>query len=150
MIQRIQTIYLFLSTILSTLFFKGTIFSFSDLGGSVTKVTFSGILRSTDLINISLPITILLILIPLLSVLAIFLFKRRNLQLLTGKVLIALITVFIIVLSIYIYTVTSKFNAEISLKFKMAIPVIQLILCFLAYRGIKKDDDLVKSYDRLR
>jgi len=30
------------------------------------------------------------------------------------------------------------------------VPVIQLILVALAYRGIKKDDDLVKSYDRLR
>jgi hypothetical protein len=30
------------------------------------------------------------------------------------------------------------------------MPVIQLILSILAFRGIKKDDQLVKSYDRLR
>jgi hypothetical protein len=29
-------------------------------------------------------------------------------------------------------------------------PVISAILTYLAFRSIKKDDDLVKSYDRLR
>jgi hypothetical protein len=32
----------------------------------------------------------------------------------------------------------------------MALPFLQLIFSILAYRGIKKDDQLVKSYDRLR
>ena len=33
---------------------------------------------------------------------------------------------------------------------RIVIPVVNLILLLLASRGIKKDDDLVKSYDRLR
>ena len=36
------------------------------------------------------------------------------------------------------------------LNFRIVIPVVNLILLLLASRGIKKDDDLVKSYDRLR
>ena len=48
-----------------------------------------------------------------------------------------------------IITIT-KFEATITPGFKMILPLVMLILSVLVYRGIKKDDHLVKSYDRLR
>lgn len=150
MIQRIQSLYLLLTTVLSILFLTGGIIDFSDEAGSVIKFTFNGISGASELLEKTLPITFLIILIPLLSAIIIFLFKNRRVQLMLGKVLIALILAFIITLAVYSYLVTERYNADITPGFKMAIPVIQLILAYLAYRGIKKDDDLVKSYDRLR
>ena len=66
------------------------------------------------------------------------------------RILILLVIAFIIASVLYSYIILTKYNAEIIPGFKMVIPVIQLILSILAYRGIRKDDALVKSYDRLR
>ncbi len=150
MIQRIQSLYLLLTTLLSFLFLKGGILNFSEATGSVIKLTITGIFRNTELLVKTLPVTILSILIPLLASIIIFLYKKRGLQLLLVKVLMLLILVFILLLAFYSYSIAEKFNASLTPGVIMAIPLIQLILAFLAYRGIKKDEDLVKSYDRLR
>lgn len=57
---------------------------------------------------------------------------------------------FILLSSWYMYYICSKYDAEIVPGFKIALPVIILILNILTYRGIRHDDRLVKSYDRLR
>ncbi len=41
-------------------------------------------------------------------------------------------------------------NLQFNLCFPMIFPIVNIILLVLAHRGIKKDDDLVKSADRLR
>jgi hypothetical protein len=155
MIQRIQSVYLSLTTLLSFLFLNGSILNFIDRSGSVVKVTFTEIIRETskadhELLAKIFSLPLLITLISVLSVVTIILFKKRNVQLWVSKILIFLITAFIFVLGIYIYIIISKYDSEMIPGFKMAIPLLQLILSILAYRGIKKDDNLVKSYDRLR
>lgn len=155
MIQRIQSFYLFITSVLSFGFISGGIINFSELTGSSIKVTFSTILReggmlATVVIQDVLPLTILIILIPIISMVTIFIFKNRVIQLIFAKILLVLISVFIIALAVYSYLIMNKYDAELILGFKMFLPLIQLIFSYLAYRGIKKDDNLVKSYDRLR
>ena len=43
-------------------------------------------------------------------------------------------------------------SPETSLSFTVysLFPIIALVLFFMAYKAIKKDDDLVKSLDRIR
>jgi len=144
-----------MSTILSVVFFGGGIINFSEPTGTAIKVTLRGImqeegLQSSAVIQNVLPLTILIILIPVLSMVTIFIFNKRAKQLILSKILLALISVFIIALAIYSYFILNKYDAELTLGYKMIIPVMQLFLSYLAYRGIRKDDDLVKSYDRLR
>jgi hypothetical protein len=98
--------------------------------------------------TISLPL--LIILIPVLSVITILLFKKRSLQIWLVRFLIILVVAFIIVSGILIFIVITKYDSEIQPGLKMLIPLLQLVFSVLAYRGIKKDDILVKSYDRLR
>lgn len=155
MIQRIQSLFLLMTTLMSLLFLKGSYLNFIDKSGSVIKVTFTGLLRITEgqnfeLIQNLLPLTVLLVLIPVLSLLTIFIFKNRTIQLWLSLSLIILISGFIIVSIYYSSTVISELGAEIIPGFKMFIPVLMLILAILAYLGIKKDDRLIKSYDRLR
>jgi hypothetical protein len=97
-----------------------------------------------------MPITILIPVIAALSFSIIFFFKNRSLQLLLSKILIALITILILVSGYYSYIIISQMDGAIVPGIKMVLPVIMLILSVLAFRGIKKDDQLVKSYDRLR
>lgn len=155
MIRRIQSLYLLLTTLLSVLFLKGGFLSFAEKPGSLIKITFNSIIResgiqSPELIDKIWPLSLLIIFIPVLSLITIFLFKKRNIQLWLVRILILLVIAFIIALVSYSYIIMTTYNAEIIPGSKMVIPVMQLIFSILAYRGIRKDDDLVKSYDRLR
>lgn len=155
MIQRIQSLYLLLTTTLSLLFLKGVFLAFAEKSGSVIKVSFTGIIRETgtqdyQLIEKLIWLTIICILIPAFSAFSIFLFKKRKVQIWLVSVLIILNVILILLLAFYSYIIMTKYNAVISPDLKMAVPVLQLIFSILAFRGIKKDENLVKSYDRLR
>lgn len=155
MIQRIQSVYLLLTTLISLLFLKGGLLVFSEKSGSLIKVTFTEIVRVTGgqgpvLIDKVLPLTITIILVPLLAILTISLYKNRKIQMKLALILI-IITVALIIAFIHsIWHITKTYDTSLISGFRMFIPVLLMILSVLAYRGIKKDDDLVKSYDRLR
>lgn len=155
MIQRIQSLYLLLTTLLSLLFLKGSFLNFIDKSGSVIKITFGGIIKDTgeqgfEVVEKLLPLTALIILIPAISLVIIFIFKNRKIQLWLALSVIILIVGFIFVSIFYSWFVITEYGAEIVPGFKMVIPVLILIFAILAYRGIRKDDRLIKSYDRLR
>ena len=155
MIQRIQTLYLSLIALITLIFLSGRFLSFTDKTGAVIKVTFNGIFRdivgqSPEMIEKLLPLSVLIILIPIISIITIFIFKNRKIQLRLTWFLIILASVFVIALIHVSFSVISKFEARIIPGFKMILPIFILIFSILAYRGIKKDDQLVKSYDRLR
>ncbi len=95
-------------------------------------------------------ITILLILIPVLSFVAIFFFKKRKLQLRITFILLLLIAGSILILAFYAYKVMKSYNVEADPRLNLIIPLLTLLSTFLAYRGIKKDEEIVRSYDRLR
>jgi hypothetical protein len=144
-----------LTTLLSVLFLSGSFLKFIDRSGSFIKITFAEIIRVTseqgsETLDKSFALSLFFILIPVLSAVIIFLFKNRSLQLRLAAILIVLIVVFIMVSGIFAYLYMKKYHAEILPGFRMIIPFLQLIFSVLAYRGIKKDDNLVKSYDRLR
>jgi hypothetical protein len=140
---------------LSIIFLQGSFLSFINKTGDVFKIGFTDIEKITqgqspEIIGKILPLTIIVILVAVLSVITIFLFKNRKLQLLLSGILTGLISVLILVSFYYSYTVISEYDAVFVPGVKMAMPFLQLIFSILAYRGIKKDDQLVKSYDRLR
>lgn len=155
MIQRIQSLFLLMTTLVSLLFLKGSYLNFIDKSGSVIEITFRGIIRDTGgqgfvLIEKLLPLSFLFILIPVLSLVTLFIFKNRKIQLWLILSLIMLISGFIVVSIYYSWFVISEYGAEIVPGFKMIIPVLILVFTVLAYKGIRKDDRLIKSYDRLR
>lgn len=155
MIQRVQSLYLLLTTILSVLFLNGSILNFIDKAGSTINVTFSEVLKTAEgqppeLVEKLLPLTILIILIPVVAMITIFLFKNRKLQMKSAIFLIVLTSLLMIAFIHVSMSVMRKFDASMVFGFRMILPLIMLLLSILAYRGIKKDDKLVKSYDRLR
>ena len=155
MIQRIQSVYLFLTTLLSFLFLKGSFLNFANKSGLLIKVTFTGIFRNDggqayELIGKCIPLSIIIILIPVLCLFTIFLFKKRMIQKLLTILLIIMVAGQIIISFYYSWHIITTFSYEIIPEYKMAYPVLMLILIILAYLGIKKDENLIKSYDRLR
>ncbi len=155
MIQRIQTVFLAIVTVLSLFLFNGSYLVFSEKSGSVINVVLSGIIRNAaqggpQPIQMAYPYSALVILIPLLSAIAILFFKNRKIQLLL--VLILIVLVFLLVsLSVYYYRlIIVTYSARLDPGIMLLLPLLLLLFSLLAYRGIKKDDQLVKSYDRLR
>jgi hypothetical protein len=153
MIQRIQSVYLSLIALISLFLVKGSFLVFSEKAGSVIRITFYGIFRedaAQGLVLIEKLLTLSVFIILITSLITILLFKNRKIQLRLSLFLIVLIVILIIAFIHVSISVISKFDAGIIPVLKMFIPLLILIISFLAYRGIKKDDQLVKSYDRLR
>jgi hypothetical protein len=155
MIQRIQSIYLLLTTILSGLFLTGNIFRLIYGEAYELVMNFRGIFEangedSFELIGKAIPLSLFAILVPLTSLIAILLFKNRNLQL---KITLVLIIMEILLLAAATYNCVHfirRFDASMIPGFRMFIPFITFILSILAYRGIRNDENMVRSYDRLR
>lgn len=161
MIQRIQTIYLFLSAVLLSLMF---FFPIAEIKGDNVLYEFSsfGLLELDNSSAESdsklaehqpaIPVHLLIAVIIMLLALSLMLFKKRGVQLKLNR-LIFLLTIGLIV---YLYYETDKMTDLIAVNglpgYQAAIyfAVATLPLLFLANRGIKKDEDLIKSLDRIR
>ncbi|MEZ5012835.1 MAG: DUF4293 domain-containing protein [Chitinophagales bacterium] len=84
--------------------------------------------------------------IILLSAFTIFLYKDRRLQM-----RICVINIFFsVALLVAAIIAATTFSEYIHFEFTAGIPVLILIGQYLAYRRIKKDEDLVRSMDRFR
>ena len=97
-----------------------------------------------------IPLSVIMLIICILSFAAIFLFKKRKIQLKFTVFVILLTIIFIGLILFYAFWITGKYKAEPVTGLKMLIPLLLLVFGILAYRGISKDENLVKSYDRLR
>ena len=155
MIQRIQSVYLFLTTLMSLLFLNGNILRFINNSGSAINIALSGIVSNSggqglEVVESVWPLTIITILVAAISLITIFLYRNRKQQLILTKLLIGLVVILILVVCFYSYVIITKYSGTFVPGFKMAIPPLMLILSMLAHRGIRNDDRLVKSYDRLR
>ncbi|WP_297804640.1 DUF4293 domain-containing protein [uncultured Polaribacter sp.] len=143
MIQRIQSIYLLIASLVS----GGLVFVF-NLWSNLKEQIFALdlFMRESFLLKV---IPLLFLLSAVVSFLDIFLFKNRKLQFVIGR-LIILINLFLLGLLIY---VSLTLPGEISISKKgigMFLPILVVLLIVLANKAIKKDEDLVKSVDRLR
>ncbi|MBW6500682.1 MAG: DUF4293 domain-containing protein [Bacteroidales bacterium] len=155
MIQRIQSLYLSMTTLISLLFLKGNILNFINNEGIRYAVNFRGLGMITgenkfELISNMVPLSVMFILIPLISLIAVFLFRYRRIQLKVTLSLIILSLLLIAVIAYYAITVTQDHGFSLVVGYKMFLPLLILILALLGYRGVKKDEELVRSYERLR
>jgi len=123
MIQRIQSIYLLLISILS--------FDLFSNEETLSKL-----------------VPLLFILSAFVAIVSIFQFRKRQLQFVLGRIII-LINLFLLGILIYL---SLNLPGEVSSEkgIGMFIPTIVILLSVIANKAIKKDEDLVKSVDRLR
>ena len=118
MIQRIQSIYLLLTAFLSALFLGGKILRFIDRADNQLFLNMKGLISSAaasapENIGNFIPVTLLLIVISLVSIVAIFLFRKRKLQLAFTLSVIFLITLLILALVYFSITVIRNYEAEV-------------------------------------
>ena len=136
MLQRIQTIYLFIASFISgVLIFFVSLWS-NEVGEPVivqdVLIAFAMFLGSAGL-----------------SLVSIFLFNNRKLQFVLGRLNI-LLNFFLLGVFVY-WSLIIPGEMKISEKgIGMFFPVLSIVFLVLANKAIKKDEDLVKSADRFR
>ncbi|WP_299674093.1 DUF4293 domain-containing protein [uncultured Tenacibaculum sp.] len=143
MIQRIQTLYLLLAGIIS----GGLTFVFNLWSTAKSTIFSLDLLQAASFLQKSIPVSFFLS--AILSVVAIFLFKNRQLQFVVGRLNI-LTNLFLLGVLVYLSLTLSGETAVSEKGIGMFIPVVTLVLLVFANKAIKKDEDLVKSVDRLR
>jgi hypothetical protein len=151
MLQRIQSVYLLIAVLLiGTLFFlnMAELSSASEL----YSLTYKGVINQlTDEVTVAaLALSILLVVTTVLLVIAIFLYKKRILQIRVCGLNIGLLLGLSVMIYFFGKTSASQLGAEIFFNWPLVLPLISLVLVFLAIRGIGRDEALVRSLDRIR
>lgn len=157
MIQRIQTVWLFLASFVLFGLFVFPYVNFIDLVGLGKRILVTGTFSSVNNESVRETSSIMLALVSgfvaLLPLIAIFQFKNRKNQI----KLIGLIIVLIIVLGVWMFSNAASKLAGISQTIQpgnigvgfFLLPVAVILLA-MAIGGIRKDEKLIKSADRLR
>ena len=136
MIQRIQTLYLLISAGISA----GLTFVF-HLWTTITETLF---FAKDDMLYLGLFLGS-----AALSLISIFMFKNRKSQFMLGRLNIILN---FILLGLFVYrSLNLSGEATVSEKgIGILLPIFSIVFLVLANKAIKKDEELVKSVDRLR
>ena len=144
MIQRIQSVYLLLATMIS----GGLIFVLNLWINELGNKFF--VMDSFSSGNVMLvTMAVLFFVSALISGITIFKFKNRQLQFVLGRLTI-LINFFLLGILVYF---SQNLSGEIQVSEKgigLLIPIFTILLVVMANKAIKKDEELVKSVDRLR
>ena len=150
MIQRIQTLYLLGATVLIALcFFLPLAALFSNIG-QVDTLTLNNLAKGNVGKGLSEIIAFLAGLAFGMAFISIFLYKRRKRQMVMCLILIALFLIINILTVVQIEQLKQALGMMVTYKLPLIFPLLSAVLSYLSYRGIKKDDELVQSYDRLR
>jgi hypothetical protein len=138
-IQRIQSVYLLLVTILMA------IYSFSDV---VLVKTIAESFEKIRLYDLSLVAFILSLLVTLLSFVTILKFKSMKLQIALCSVNIMLVLTQLVVMVVDALGLTTVQFDQFLLS--NCLPLLSVVFLVLSISSIKRDMKLLSSYDRLR
>ena len=156
MIQRIQSIYLFLAAALGVSLFC---FPFAEIvtGGNNVALTVCHLSPAVEGVSAAAmtPLALVTSLFVVLCLIALFKFHNRAMQMKITKLcgylqILIFVAMIAFIIGLSKTPGSDKLTVEVSFCMPMAFPIVNFILLILAHRGIKKDDDLVKSADRLR
>lgn len=159
MIQRIQSIYLLLSALAITAMYflplaliPGSSEEFYLNAGGIGSAENA---ENLPLIHINfLPLFGMMLLEIIFTLIIIFQYKKRNRQMMLGKANLLILTA--LIAAVFFYADYAKTFAGlpketiVNYQFACLLPVLSIILNYLAIRAIKKDEDLVRAADRLR
>ncbi len=152
MIQRVQTLYLLGSLILIVLMFFYPYAAFLDPSSVTYLFDFSGIHASEgeELLQGVLPFQVLLVTVAFLNFLTIFLYRNRRLQMRLTIFNLVLMAGILVLGGWYIYFTMKKLEAQVLFRVSLLFPLMAMVLSWLAFRNILKDELLVRSADRIR
>jgi hypothetical protein len=155
MIQRTQSVYLLLVTVLMSFMLFRPYAEFVLADGQKLAFHSHAIVYNdgaeSPAYKSTVPITILVVIVGLLSFINIFLFNNRIRQLRICLINVVFLLSLLIVLFSYYTSAKHSFDISFhSFRIPAIFPLVSIILTFLAYWNIHKDELLVDSYNRIR
>jgi hypothetical protein len=141
MIQRIQSLWLLLAAASFFFLFKLPLAGAQTQAGAITELFAAS----------NLLMFIVAILLGIIALVAIFLFKNRSSQ--KSLIWLGILLDIVFLVMLYFQMENLKSNPTlVNQTFKMGaiFPILYIILMVMAYNGIRKDEKLIKSVDRLR
>lgn len=154
MIQRIQTLYLLIATILMSVTLFAPVASFTVESGDIyTLSSFS--LSSANASQSTIWMGIMMVIATVLPFVTIFLFKRRMLQVRLCAVEIVLLLGCIAFEAIYFWLSGANALEDLVVEHRhfgwaAIMPVVSLVFVALAARATFNDEITVRSFDRIR
>lgn len=154
MIQRIQSVYLLLVTILSAIVFFSPV-SYIATSANVFELSYKGFTATPPFIGLHVsawPLALVGALIPLIAFASIFLYKKRKWQIRLNILNFLLIDVFYLLMLWFMWLADTRLGLPSRWGYNLcaSLPAVCMVLTFLAIRSIQNDDKLVRSLDRLR
>jgi hypothetical protein len=152
MVQRIQTVYLLVATILISSVFAYPIAELLSSEGQLFIFNFNGlsIENEAGLYFLTIPPVILLGIIALIPLVSMFLYKKRIIQMRLNSLNIILMIGYVGLNYYYIQNFSKQLNGVVSYQIAAIFPFIAAVLTYLAIRAIGKDEALIRSMDRIR
>jgi hypothetical protein len=154
MIQRIQTVYLVLAAFLLILLFSNPIAQIILSDQTYLTLMHNRIYSPVDEAFNSFPtwpLSVFLAVIVIIELISVFLYKKRILQKRFCR--FNLLMMFGLIALIWYYTrftLGTWQGTKTVFLWPVVCPMISIVLNFLAMKAIQKDEDLVRSYDRIR
>ena len=159
MIQRIQSLWLFLASLTLILLFVFPYSHFADQLGIAHSIKITGLYKNVGgenvlvLSNSFIFQTIFLVIIALLPFVSIFSYKNRKRQ----SLLIYLTITLLVLFACWLYVTTKNVVLTVNQKLDVTnldigtlLPPLSILFLFLALKGIRHDEKLIKSAERLR
>lgn len=152
MIQRIQSIYLLVASILLATLFAYPLAELLSSDGQLFIYNFNGISIENEegLYLLTVPPIILLSILVGISFISIFLYKKRVVQMRLNSFNIILMLGYLGLNYYYIQNFSKQLDGVVSYQIAAVFPFIAAILTYLAIRAIGKDEALIRSMDRIR
>lgn len=153
MIQRIQTLYLFISFILMLMMYFFPLAEILSSEGQIYTFRFDGLhyIDHQSVYIQTVPTIILLSVIVAINFTTIFLYKRRITQMRISFFNILLMLGFVGLSYFYVIDFSNHLESQaVTYKLFDAFPFVSAIFSYLAIRAIGKDEALIRSIDRIR
>ncbi len=155
MIQRIQSLYMFLAVLVAVAMYFLPVAGFDTEAGAPLLYK---LLEYEQFIELGIPLQTLIspaianALVAVLLLVTIFLYKNRKIQ---RRILMITVVINLATLGSSFYAADqieslALVTSRAEYKLGIYLPMLVLILLVLANNGIRKDEKLVKSADRLR
>ncbi len=152
--QRIQTVWLLIATVLMAVFPWQDLVIFSNIGGDLHAVlTAWGLDTKNSLDHYMLGLYVvgaLSLISSFVSLLTIFLFKKRFLQMRLCVFNALLILALSLFLAVQVYFRYQSGHQELAPSFYLAFPCVSFVLQLMARHGVVKDETLIRMSNRLR
>lgn len=150
MLQRIQTLYLLLASICMVVSLLTNLAVFT-LGGEIVNFEAMGFYLNEEIIFPTWGLFIIGNITAVLSVLIVFIFKKRMLQIRLAAMNLFIILGYYGLIAFYILQRNPEAGSTFeSVGIGMITPFIAIILTYLAIRKIGADEALIRSLNRIR